>query len=238
MKILISIPHNYSGFEVPFTMSLLGMQSNFFEWVIKNKREDTISIVRQSGYQIDEMRNKLVDIAKEYKMTHILFLDTDMSFPSDMIVKMIEDFEDNPTVEAITGMYVRKTPPYLPHIYPNFTKDKKYGIAGLFPLNKIFQVAGAGMGCIMIKTSVFKKSPYFKMGGTLKGIKGLGEDLYFFAKYKPFTLCDTRISCSHYKISGVNIETYIQHNGLKIEDGQIKGTKEQILKIAKEYKNK
>lgn len=236
MRILIALPHNYNGFEVPFVMSLVGMQDNFFEWVIKNKREDTISIVRQSGYQIDEMRNNLVDVAKEYKMTHILFLDTDMSFPADMIARMIEDFEDNKDADAITGLYVRKTPPYLPHVYPSFMRTKKYGIAGLFPLDSIFPVAGAGLGCVMIKTSVFKKKPYFKMGGAIDGAKGLGEDLYFFAKFKPRTYCDTRIKCVHYKTNGVSVDTYIQHNGLSVKEGQINGTKEQILAIADEYK--
>ena len=125
-NILLAIPHNYNGFDVNFTMSLLGMQDYFFEWVIKNKREDTISIVRQSGYQIDEMRNVLVELAKKNKMTHILFIDSDMAFPQEMIVRMIEDFEDNKGVEAITGLYVRKKPPYLPHVYPKFLKTKKY----------------------------------------------------------------------------------------------------------------
>ena len=130
MKICVAIPHNYNAFDVNFTMSLVGMQNQFFEWVIKEKREDTLSIVRQSGYQIDEMRNALVEIAFNYKMTHILWLDTDMSFPQDMIVDMIKDLEDNEEYEAITGLYVRKTPPYLPHVYPAFLKSNKFGISG------------------------------------------------------------------------------------------------------------
>jgi len=237
-NILLAIPHNYNGFDVNFTMSLLGMQDYFFEWVIKNKREDTISIVRQSGYQIDEMRNVLVELAKKNKMTHILFIDSDMAFPQEMIVRMIEDFEDNKGVEAITGLYVRKKPPYLPHVYPKFLKTKKYGIAGFFPTNSIFPVEGAGMGCCMIDMKVFKKKPYFKMGGSAKGAKHLGEDLYFFAKFKPKTLCDSRLNCMHYSTMGVNLGTYIKSNGLKEKNGNIFGTKNQIKRILKLYKNK
>lgn len=237
MKICVAIPHNYVAFDINFTMSLLGMQNCFFEWIIKNKREDTLSIVRQSGYQIDEMRNSLVEVALEHKMTHILFLDTDMSFPQDMIVKMIEDLEDNKEYEAITGLYVRKTPPYLPHIYPKFLKTNKFGIAGIYPTEELSEVEGAGMGCCIINMKVFKrtKKPYFKMGGNIRGAKGLGEDLYFCAKAKPKMLCDTRIKCSHYKQVGITPDAYLKSNGLKVKNGQVQGSKKQIEKIAKKY---
>ena len=84
------------------------------------------------------MRNDLVKVAQENKMTHILFLDTDMSFPQEMIIDMIEDLEDNKDYKAVTGLYVRKSPPYLPHIYPEFLKSKKFGIAGIYPLNNMY----------------------------------------------------------------------------------------------------
>lgn len=237
MKILTAIPHNYNAFDVNFTMSLVGMQHQFFEWVIKNKREDTLSVIRQSGYQIDEMRNDLVKVAQENKMTHILFLDTDMSFPQDMIIDMIEDLEDNEDYEAITGLYVRKSPPYLPHIYPEFLESKKFGIAGIYPLDSIFPVAGAGMGCCLIDMKVFDriKKPYFKSGGSIDGAKGLGEDLYFCAKAKPKMLCDTRLICPHYKQVGFTPNDYIKSNNLKIKDNQVQATKEQIDEIAKKY---
>ena len=239
MRILLAIPHNFTHFEVMFSMGIFAIQDYFFEWIIKNKRDDTLSIVRQSGYQLDEMRNSLVDVAIKHKMTHILFLDTDMFHPKDMIVRMIEDFEDNKEVSAITGLYVRKSPPYLPHIYPKFLKkEKTFGISGLFPLNSIFKVEGAGLGCLMIKTDVFKriKKPYFKMGGEIDGKKGYGEDLYFFLKAKPLTLCDTRLMCSHFKPVGFTIDDYIKSNKLKIKGNQVEGTKEQINEIAKKYK--
>lgn len=239
MKILVAVPHNYIAFDINFTMSLLGMQNNFFEWVIKNKRNDTLSIVRQSGYQIDEMRNSLVEVALKHKMTHILFLDTDMSFREEMIVEMIKDIEDNEdmNIEAITGLYVRKTPPYLPHIYPEFLKTNKFGIAGIYPTEGLSEVAGAGMGCCMIDMKVFKrtKKPYFKMGGNIRGAKGLGEDLYFCAKAKPKMLCDTRLKCSHFKQVGITPDYYLKSNGLKVVDGQVQATKKQIEKIAKKY---
>jgi len=237
-KICVAIPHNYIAFDVNFVMSLVAMQDIFFEWIIKNKKEDTLSIVRQSGYQIDEMRNALVEVAIKNKMTHILFLDTDMSFPQDMIVKMIEDIDDNPKYEAITGLYVRKTPPYLPHIYPKFLKSKKFGIAGIYPVDSIFPVAGAGMGCCLIDMKVFKRieKPYFKSGGSARGAKKLGEDLYFCAKAKPKMLCDTRLVCPHFKPVGFTPDHYIQSGGLKIKNGNVTGTKKQLDEIAKKYK--
>lgn len=222
-------------------MSLLDMINAFWVWKVQNQRSDVLSVISQPGYKIDTMRNALVKTALAYKQTHLLFLDTDMTFPEDMIVRMIEDLEDNPEYEAVTGVYTYKTPPFLPHIYPKFNEDKEnFGTAGVFPLNDIFEVDGAGFGCIMLKASVFKraKEPYFKFIDGSDTEKRCGEDLYFCKNVRPKMLCDSRLQCLHYGTRGYGIMDYIQYNGLEYKDGQFNATKEQLEKIAEEQKNR
>jgi len=243
-RIIVCIPHAERMLDIKFCLSLIGMQDYFYEWVIKNKREDKLSIVTQRGYQIDQQRNQLVEAALEYKQTHLLFLDTDMGFPRDMIVRMIEDFEQNEDqgVEAITGLYFHKSEPYMPHVYATWdTKKELFGVAGAFPINSLFKVAGAGFGCCMVKAEVFKRTekPWFLMGGGLYGKKGLGEDLYFCRKSNLLMLCDTRLQCEHYQNVPITMETYIKTNGLKVKNKQIQGTLKQFNAITKLYdKNK
>jgi len=239
-KIIICIAHAEKVLDIRFCLSLLGMQDYFYEWVIKNKREDTLSVNTQRGYQIDKQRNQLVEVALMHEQTHLLFLDTDMGFGRDMIVRMIEDLEDNEDqgIEAITGLYFHKVEPYLPHIYATWEKKgQSFGVSGAFPINSLFKVAGAGFGCLMIKAEVFKrtKEPWFLMGGELYGKKGLGEDLYFCRKSNVKMLCDTRLQCEHYHSIPITMDTYIKTNGLQIKDNQVIATPEQLKSIGELY---
>jgi len=227
-----------------FMVSIVALQEYFYEWVIKNKREDVLSLTTQQGYLIDEQRNALIEVAIKNEQTHILFLDDDMTFPADMIVRMIEDIEENEDqgVEAITGLYCLKSVPYSPHIYTVFNKKiKAFQISASFPTRSIFRVVGAGMGCCLIKTEVFKRidKPWFLMGGEIDGAKGVGEDLYFCLKAKPLMLCDSRLQCAHWKETPIQLEDYIKSNGLNVDNkGQIQGSKEAFEIIGKKHLEK
>jgi len=244
-RIVICLPHNYDQFDKDFVFSLLRMQEHFYEWIVKEKRDDNLSIIAQGGFRLDHMRNQLVETAIKYEQTHILFLDTDMTFPKETIQWMVEDLEQNEDqgVEAITGLYTWKKKPFLPHIYSKYDEDSgAFLVAGNFPLDNLFKVEAAGTGILMLKTSIFDRvdKPYFKFGEPEKpkytGAAGeveikhpmrLGEDMYFCLKARPLILCDPRISCKHFKKEGYGVDDYIDSNGLKRKDGSFTGTPEQ-----------
>lgn len=241
-------------------MSLFEMQSTFYEWVIKEGREDTLSIMVQGGVQLDQMRNDVIEGAMMNGQTHLLFLDTDMWFPPKTIVWMMKDLEDNPEIEAITGLYTWKMPPYLPHVYRKYnTKTGKFTVAGAFPLNRLFEVEGAGTGILMVKKEVYERTekPWFKfvMNDNIEDIDrdkkrvragrgfNIGEDLYFCLKARPKMLCDPRIECVHFKLNGFGVKDYILDNGLETkteDDGTINvvANKEQLEEVAKRQSNK
>jgi hypothetical protein len=233
MKITLCIPHNYPEFQKPFVMSLLGVISSFY---LHKNEEDILNILIQNAGPIDFMRERLVESAIKQNADFILFLDTDMDFPPDIINKMLGHFKTYENIEAITGLYTWKQPPFMPHVYPKLTENGKFTIGALFPLDKPFDVEGAGMGCVMIKKQVFDRTPqpWFKMELGDKGIS-VGEDLYFFRKTTPLMLCDPTISCGHFTENRVDINSYLSYNGYTDEGGAIYGTEKQIKEASDEH---
>ena len=128
-KVCILIPNSFGFIDNECFFSVFKMQQFFYEWAIAEKREDTLSLLLHGGYSVEMMRNSLAEEALAAGQTHLLFLDSDMTFPENMIAKMVKTMEDNPYVEAVTGLYVRKTPPYIPQVYPNWdNKQQKFKI--------------------------------------------------------------------------------------------------------------
>ena len=225
-------------------MSLIELivYTNF--WIQKTKRGIEISFLVQDGLKLDVMRNNLVKICLDNNQTHILFLDSDMAFPRNTIQRMIEDFEDNPKIEAVTGLYTWKKPPFIPHVYSKYNKDKdNFSVAGQFPMDKLFKVEGAGTGCLMVKIDVFKRTtaPWFSFEEITKGAISkmkMGEDLYFCKKAKPLMLCDPRIICEHFAARAYSIKDYFSFNKIKPKkNGNFVLTKKQIKAIGETHKN-
>ena len=238
MKIAICIPHNYLVYNKLFINSLLGLVNSFHIWNGKNGMKHEIDILIQNEGFIDLMRNILAQRFMDSDSTYSLWLDTDMVFPPDMIIKMIKQFEEDPTIEAITGLYHHKTPPFMPHVYYRYdTELKKFTVAGSFPLKKSFTVAGAGFGCIMINKKVFDRTekPWFKMGISDDYKMEYGEDLYFCKKAKMKMICDPTLMCGHLSETVANTNHYIAVNQLKVENDDIVATKEQLEEIHKKH---
>lgn len=202
----------------------------------KNKGYELDILIQNSG-SIDWMRNSLASSAVESGFDYILWLDTDMVFPTRSIIAMLESFEQDETLEAVTGLYTWKKPPFLPHVYHRFNeKTQKFKIAGGFPIDKIFKVEGAGFGILMMKTSVFSRveRPWFKIIENEEQID-YGEDLYFCKNAKMNMVCNPGISCRHLTEVGYDISSYVSYNDLEVKDGNINTTREQLNKIEKEH---
>lgn len=242
MKIAICIPHSYENFQKYFVRSLLSLTSSFYIYnsTVGNKHE--INVFIQDEGWIDFMRERLAEQAIEKGYTHLLWLDTDMSFPPGMIQRMIEWFERKDNLEAVTGLYTWKKPPYRPHTYISLTEEGRFTVGAGFPTDAAFSVEGAGYGCLMIKADVYKRTekPWFQFRypSGQKDDRGEGEDLYFFRKAKGIEmLCDPTISCNHFVQNAYNLDSYIDYNNLTVDDGQIIVSDEQISAIQSEVIN-
>lgn len=234
MKIALLIPHSYKCFEKPFTKSLLSLIMTFERWNVREAGgKHELNVYIQDDGWIDFMRNRLTAGALKQGEELLLWLDTDMSFPSKMIQKMLKQFEDDPTLEAVTGLYTHKHPPFLPHVYTSFNEGTgKFNMAAGFPLQDVFEVAGAGFGCIMIKAAVFERmqEPWFTFE-----YGGAGEDLGFCRDAKMKMICDPTISCEHYLLSPYTIGHYVAHNELEVKDNVIEVSEDRANEIALDH---
>lgn len=131
-------------------------------------------------------RNHCVAAAQAAKATHLLFIDSDMTFPLDLIPRLLRHNKD------IVGVVCsRRTPPFHP-LGVTYEGECIHITSGLRRMKVL------PTGCVMIRLNVFDKieKPYFNT--VAEGDNILGED-YFFAKKADaagFELwCDGDLSC-------------------------------------------
>lgn len=242
MRIMIALPDNHPYFHKEFVDSLTNIITDFYQWKIRTGNKHELSIVAKGSVCLDEARNSLVRLAIQNDQTHIFFMDTDQTFLPEAVRLMVECFENNPDVEAVTGIYTWKKPPFMPHLYGDSNGKTFFG-AAKFPLNELFQVEAAGTGIVMIKTDVFRrtKQPWFKFEFNEDGSFKFGEDLFFFRKAKPLTICDPRNRSNHLKLESYGLDDYLEYNQINpVKDGDdIVGfdiSEEKMEDIARQHK--
>lgn len=241
MRILIGLVDNHLQLYKQFSMSLLGVVRHFDEWSksVKDKGGPvyTLDVLMAENGGVDDMRNFIVDKAKEHGYDYIFWMDTDQTFPADCLPRLLSYCERDGR-DAASGLYVYKLPPYLPHIYPQLDGVQgKYHVAGSFPIDKPMKIEGAGFGCLLMRTSVFDRveRPYFTLsyeGGKMVS----GEDLTFCKRAKMDMVLDPNVICGHLKLENRNLADYLNHNGIEILDGWVKPTAEQMDAIIEKQK--
>ena len=149
-----------------------------------------------SGSILPDQRQRLVAEAWARDCTHILWLDSDMSFPADTIPHLLSRIDDEHLVvganyarknfEGLTTSYV-ESPEYIGQL---FTKDGDKGLV---------EVKHLGFGCMLMHIGVLDAIdlPFFKFetladvnqrlgkpSSTKDCLKAQGEDVYFCAKLR------------------------------------------------------
>jgi cellulose synthase/poly-beta-1,6-N-acetylglucosamine synthase-like glycosyltransferase len=119
----------------------------------------------------------------------LLFVDSDMKVPIDLLAKLVEADKD-----IVSGLAFKRFPPYEPCI---FNKCERGSTQFWFDYPKgLIEIQGVGMACTLIKRKVFEKTPkpwFFPE-------PNIGEDLAFCirAKEQGFKIyCDTNLICGH-----------------------------------------
>lgn len=141
-------------------------------------------------------RNMMIETAIENNCTHILFLDDDVAPPPDALQKLIIHDKD-----IVTGLMLMRNYPHLPLIFDEMFSDGKNkhmflseGISGLV------EITNCGLGCVLIKTNVFKvmEKPWITLGELEKD--GWCDDISFFnrARLAGFQIyCDLDVRVGH-----------------------------------------
>ena len=130
-------------------------------------------------------RNQCVGAAEIVKATHLLFLDTDMVFPPDTLVRLLKHDKD-----IVGASYARRVPPFHP-LTVDEAGEHKHITSGLQRVRLL------PTGCMLLRMNVFQKlsKPYFNLA--TEGDQLRGEDYFFCqqARMRGFDIwCDGDLS--------------------------------------------
>lgn len=186
MSILIAVPTFETIMPETFK-SIYGLRSTKYA-----PRFDFVK-----GYDCARARNMIAQEALDEGHEYVLMVDSDMIIPSDALDHLLD-----PAVDICFGLYPQKNnrqkkvelfKPGGPDFVNRFTFDEL--------TNERVQVKGAGFGCALIRTEVFRQLPFpwFKFV-TYNDGSILSEDLYFCSEAGKhgYTLwADPRVRCGH-----------------------------------------
>jgi hypothetical protein len=102
-------------------------------------------------------REKLIDEAIKMEADYVLWLDSDMMFPSNVVLKLLAHNKD-----IVACNYMKRSLPMKTVAYTDLNDWDSW--VPMEPQEELIKVKGIGMGCILMKTDVFKKleKPYFE----------------------------------------------------------------------------
>lgn len=174
-----------------------------FEWAAHFKLLQPpvpFSIISNRGLPIDRARCDLVQQAQNMKATHLFFLDSDVTLPSDGLARL---FSWN--LPIVCGIYGSKHE--APGVWIEQAKSGEGRYAAVKPevleSNPLFTHPDivVGAGCCLIDMRVFSRisTPYFLWTqGREDG--GVSEDFYFFEKVRQAGIpihVDPAVKCGH-----------------------------------------
>jgi GT2 family glycosyltransferase len=164
------------------------------------------------GTVLPDNRTVLAQDAIKNGSEYILWLDSDMTFPDDVFIKLYNHKKD-----IVSATYsTRKKPLRSVAFIDQFDSESRLTeTTGLHP------VYAVGMGCMLVKTDVFKKlpEPWFSLQWVTEEKRFVGEDVFF---------CDLAHNAGYEIFVDVDLSNQIAHHGSKLY----------LLKDTHEYNNK
>ena len=127
------------------------------------------------GSEVAMQRQQLVDDILASNHTHILWLDSDMKFPSDTLEILL-----NHNKYIVAGNYSTRVKPHRPVAF----KDPKNLDKRVFGGKGLEEVYAIGIGLMLVNTQVYKKMPrpFYSIEWKEDYTNLVGEDIYFCNK--------------------------------------------------------
>lgn len=201
MKILIAIPSNTGRASLPFP--LVRSLINMITYATKNNSDLDIDIRYFGGLRIDAVRNGMIQFAQDQKFDKILFIDDDMIFPEDMIIKLLEHVDSQgESLPIVSGLYGSKSYPFHYFVMPH--EQVKYQWLTTVE-KKLYRVKTLATGCLLIDMSVFEQlsRPYFLLRMDKFGRITTTEDCYFGLSCNKVGIemyVDATLQCQHLRM--------------------------------------
>lgn len=169
MKILICIP------------CMDSVPTMFCQSLAMLTKTDDCAIGFEMSSLIYTARNHMANMAIKMEADLTLWLDSDMVFKPDLLLRLLEAREKT-GAEIVTGVYYRRRAPYTPVLFDKLVINEKDQTADFSDFKEIpkepFEVGGCGLGCALIETGVFI-DVLAKFGNVFAPIGNNGEDAAF-----------------------------------------------------------
>jgi len=174
-------------------LSYQNVPSAFFDSFITMEKPAFVYIRSDKG-TIENMRNSIVQDAKESNCTHLLMCDTDQVYHPETITRLLAH-----DLDVVGCLVYRRYPPFDPLMLRG--KINEYQTVKEWEPNTLVEVDATGTGCLLFKMDVFRAMmpPWFRVRTAENG-KHVGEDIGFCsdlrqAGYKIFV--DTSVPAGH-----------------------------------------
>jgi GT2 family glycosyltransferase len=189
------------------------VQTEFAQSLMRMKLVGEVQHAFLSCSLIYKSRNDLSDMAVQSGADYMLWLDSDVVFPSTLMVDLMADMEKG--YDMISGIYHMRRPPFKPVIW----KTLKQGLIPSenvnedwddYPRDEVFEIAGCGFGCVMLRVSMLQ-TIVDKYHELFSPLPGYGEDLSFCVRARScgFKIhCDPRIQIGHKGAVIISDETF------------------------------
>lgn len=177
------------------------VQTDFMRSLINMRHKGEVVHEFLTGSMVYHSRNELAQKAVDENTDFTLWLDSDMVFPSDLMIDLMEDMQGR---DIVTGVCHMRRPPYRPCIWKklrqglDMEENENEGYDD-YPRDGIFPIDGCGFACVMVRTSVLK-AVIDKYHEAFAPLPGYGEDLSFCIRARGcgFDIhCDPRLQIGH-----------------------------------------
>ena len=169
-------------------------------WSLLNLKRDCPSrfsfIVRASCH---DARNMLAREAIDSGADRVMWIDSDMVFGEDLMVRLGEDLDDG--WDLACGIYFKRELPVTPVVYQvvNRAEGKAYPYLD-YPRDAVFPIGGCGFGAVMTSVELLRNMQAEFGSGLFTPFEKLSEDLSFCWRADCMDArmcCDSRVKVGH-----------------------------------------
>ena len=188
------------------------VQTEFVRSLVSMRYVGEVQFIFTECSLIYQARTALCRMALEAEADYVLWLDSDVVFPPDLMERLMEDIQGK---DMVTAVYHARKPPFRPVIWkiirtgllPENAQVEQYDD---YPEDGLFEIEGCGFGAVLMKTGVIRDvAETFHQ--TFGPIPGMGEDLSFCIRarncgYKIW--CDPSLQIGHKGSLIINQDTF------------------------------
>lgn len=195
-KVLIAVP------------CMGSVSADFFDSIVHLRNDGTNLLALEANSLVYNARAHLTMKAIEIGAEWMMFIDSDMVFPPDVIEKLL-DTAISEEADLVTGIYFKRKFPTQPVICKNiyWSQDPKTGeldggaeVYEDYPRDSVFPIEACGMACTLIKLSAIQDCANACRMSPYQPLPGLSEDFSFCFRMKQLgkkMLCDSRVKVGH-----------------------------------------